>query len=178
MIAYLTTYQWLVEVEDGHGPVSITNSFATLPAPGSWWNDAWTYRKRITVDPTQVDEDLTNFTVLVDITDPDLAAYAQSNGDDIVFTDYNSIKVSHEIVSYDNVSGHLVAWVKASLSASEDTLLQMYFGNATAGNQEDVDGTWDNNFVMVQHLEETSGTHFDSTAFGNDGTTVVVTNQT
>ena len=72
----------------------------------------------------------------------------------------------------------MIAWVQVpGLSSSEDTTLYMYFGNSAAGDQQDVTGAWDSHFVMVQHLEETSGTHFDSTANHNDGTTVVVTNQ-
>jgi hypothetical protein len=62
-------------------------------------------------------------------------------------------------------------------SSTQDTLLYMYYGNASADNQENAEGVWDSHYGMVQHLEETSGTHFDSTSFNNDGTTVVVTDQ-
>jgi hypothetical protein len=46
----------------------------------------------------------------------------------------------------------------------------MYYGNATCESQENVEAVWDDNFKMVQHLNETTGTHYDSTANGNDGT--------
>ncbi len=45
----------------------------------------------------------------------------------------------------------------------------MYYGNATCESQENVDAVWDDNFKMVQHLNETSGIHKDSTLNGNDG---------
>ena len=46
----------------------------------------------------------------------------------------------------------------------------MYYGNPTCTSQENISGTWDSDFRMVQHLNETSGTHYDSTSYGNDGT--------
>jgi hypothetical protein len=46
----------------------------------------------------------------------------------------------------------------------------MYYGNPASGNQENITDVWDDNFKMVQHLEETSGNHYDSTSNGNTGT--------
>ena len=47
----------------------------------------------------------------------------------------------------------------------------MYYGNAGIGApQEDPENVWDDDFLMVQHLHETSGTHYDSTQYDNDGT--------
>ena len=175
---YGTTYQWMVEVDDGRGPVSQTYSLRTYPEPGSWWDVSWFGRRQITIDHTMVETNLSDFPVLVKITDPDLTTYAQNDGDDFLFTDANSIKLSHEVVRYDDLTGELIAWVKVpNLSSVNDTTLYLYFGNSTASNQEDVAGTWDSDFVMVHHLEEPSGTHFDSTAYDNDGTTIVVTDQ-
>ena len=146
--------------------------------PGGWWDSVWPYRKPLTIAHSTVDDDLTDFPVLVDITDSDLRIYALSSGDDVVFTDTNGFKLSHEIEFYDGVSGHLIAWVNVPLlSSTEDTILYMYFGNTDATNQEDPAGTWNNNYAMVQHLDETTGTHYDSTSNANDGTTVVVTDQ-
>jgi cysteine-rich repeat protein len=141
--------------------------------PGQWWNTAWPYRKELTIDSTQVEEDLTGFPVLIDITDADLAVSAQANGEDIVFTDINGSSLSHEIELYDGASRHLIAWVNVpSLLSTEDTTLYMYFGNGdVTSSQEDPAGTWaSNGHVMVQHLDETTGTHIDSTGKGNDGT--------
>ena len=140
--------------------------------PGEWFDTAWGFRKPLTIDATRVDEDLTGFPVLIDITDADLAASAQVNGEDILFTDINGSSLSHEIEFYDTDSGHLIAWVNVpSLLSTEDTTLYMYFANDdVTSSQEDVEGTWDSNHVMVQHLDEATGTHFDSTSNDNDGT--------
>ncbi len=136
-----------------------------------WYDNYWNYRKEITIDHTKVSVALTDFPVLVDITDSDLQSKAQTDGDDILFTDSSDTKLSHEIELYESGTGHLVAWVNVpSVSSSADTVIYIYYGNSLASNQEDVTNTWDSNYVMVQHLEETSGTHYDSTANDNDGT--------
>ena len=68
-------------------------------------------------------------------------------------------------------TGNLVAWVKIpTLSSTTDTIIYMYYGNAAAGTQENPNGVWDPGYVMVQHLEEVSGIHEDSTLNNNDGT--------
>ena len=141
------------------------------PVNADPWDSGWLYRKAVTIDNTLVDTTLGTFPVLIDIVDDDLAAKAQVNGDDIVFTDSEGVQLSHEIEFYE--TGHLVAWVKVpTLSSTEDTVLYMYYGNPAADNQEDPEAVWDSSFKMVQHLEETSGTHVDSTVNGNDGAPV------
>src|SRR5208337_2049468 len=118
-----------------------------------------------------VSADLTNFTVLIDITDADLANKAQSNGNDIVFADNYGNKLSHEIESFDSATGTLVAWVSVpALSSVSDTVLYMYYGNPSAVNQQNVAGTWDSNYVMVQHLGQAAGAFIDSTGYGNNCT--------
>ena len=133
-----------------------------------WWNSDWLYRKRITINHTNVDDDLTDFPVLVvNLDDSDLAIHAQLDGDDIVFVNKSGVKLAHEIEYYD--SGDLVCWVNViSLSGSSDTILYMYYGNSSCNSQENIAGTWNSNYVMVQHMNETSGIHYDSTNNDND----------
>jgi hypothetical protein len=47
----------------------------------------------------------------------------------------------------------------------------MHYGNPTIENQQNPSGVWDSSFAMVQHLEETSTSRYDSTVNHNDGTT-------
>jgi len=125
-------------------------------AAASWWDANWRHRKMITVDHTKVAANLTDFPVLIDISDSDLPLKAQPDGDDIVFTDSSANKLNHEIEYYDNNTGHLVAWVKVpSLSSTSDTVLYMYYSNAAASSQQNPTAVWDPDYVMVQHLEET-----------------------
>jgi len=137
-----------------------------------WWDKNWEYRKMIIIDHTKVQADQTDFTTLVYISsDADLAAHAQPDGDDIFFTDdNNSTKLSHEIENYSSTDGKLIAWVKNPIIyANTDTVLLMYYGNAGCSSQEDISNSWDSNFKLVQHLNESSGTLYDSTSNDNDG---------
>jgi phenylpyruvate tautomerase PptA (4-oxalocrotonate tautomerase family) len=116
---------------------------------------------------------LTNFPVLIDVTDNDLKTKALSSGNDILFMDGvgSANQLDHEIESYTSSTGHLVAWVRIpTLSSTVDTVFYMYYGNPTAANQQNKVGVWDSRFVMVQHLSEATGTHYDSTSHHNDGT--------
>ena len=132
----------------------------------------------IVINHTKIDCTLTNFPVLISIIDTDLKDDAQDNGNDVVFTDGSGNQLNHEIEYFDGGSGELVAWVNVtSLSSTSDTLLYMYYGNPDCDSMENVSGVWDSDFVMVQHLNETSGIHVDSTVFGNDGTAFNGVNQ-
>ncbi|UCF60250.1 MAG: DUF2341 domain-containing protein, partial [Anaerolineaceae bacterium] len=147
----------------------------------AWYDTAWSYRKKLTIDNTKVPADQTNFPVLVNLaSDSDLAAKAQNAptaGYDILFTSSNGTsKLSHEIEDFDDSTGELVAWVELSnLSSSTDTEFYMYYGNASAGNQQDVPGTWSNNFDAVYHLHDdfadSSGNHAAGTNNGSSDIT-------
>lgn len=118
----------------------------------------WSYYKTIKIDHTKVQGTLTNFPVLISITDSSgLGTYAQDDGDDIVFTDsINSMKLDHEIEEFQKSSGKLVAWVRVpSLTDGSDYTMRMYYGNPSCGNQQNPTGVWDTYYKMVQHLEET-----------------------
>ena len=143
---------------------------ASIAYSQDWYNIDWQYRKAITVNSSHVDANLTDFPLLIDVTDTELDSGVQPDGDDILFTsDDGTTKLAHEIESYS--AGDLVAWVRVpSLSSTTDTTVYIYYGNSGAANQENAAGVWDGNYAMVQHLEETSGTHNDSTSNSNNGT--------
>jgi uncharacterized repeat protein (TIGR02543 family) len=168
-LAFSTTYTWTVTATDGTHTATKTFSFTTM-ALSPWYNTEWQYRKPIVINYTNVAVDQTNFPVLIDLTDADLAAKAQPDGDDILFTDQNRVKLSHQIEQYDNVTGHLVAWVKVPyLSSTTYTVLYMYYGNPTCENQQNPNDVWDANYMLVLHLNEKAGTLYDSTANKNNG---------
>ncbi len=122
-----------------------------------YYNSSFQYRKKITIDGTKVQGSLNNFPVLISIIDGGLASKAQSNGNDILFTDVNGVKLNHEIESYNGATGDLKAWVKVpALSYSVDTVIYIYYGNPGASNQQNKTAVWDANYKMVQHLDRKS----------------------
>jgi len=120
---------------------------------------AWLYRKKITIDSTKVTATLTDFPVLVSITDADISAAARADGFDIYFTDDDgSTKLDHELERWDNGTGELIAWVKVpSLPNAVDKDLYVYYGNSGAADQQNAPGVWSNGYVGVWHLREDPG---------------------
>ena len=142
-----------------------------------WVQCDYQFRKKITIQASQVMADQTGFPVLISLpSDSDLAASARNDGYDISFTASDGLaKLSHQIERFDGTTGELAAWVKVpNVSSSINTDIYVYYGNPTATNQEDPDGVWDANYLGVWHLDETgSGALFeyrDSTANANHGT--------
>jgi len=79
---------------------------------------------------------MANYLILIDLIDNNQSTFAQLIGNDIVFTNNNVIKLSHEIESYDSTTGHLVAWMKIpSLSSTVNTSIYMYYSNPSALDQ-------------------------------------------
>ncbi|UCE38691.1 MAG: DUF2341 domain-containing protein, partial [Thermoplasmata archaeon] len=147
-----------------------TSSFYTV-SDEEFLNDAWLYKKNITINSSQVESDLSNFPVLISITDSDLASKANIDGNDIYFTKSDgTTRLNHEIESYDSSSGELVAWVNVtSLSSSSDTYIYMYYGKPNCFSMANPEGVWDSAYVGVWHLSEMYGTIYDSTSNDNDG---------
>ncbi|MEM2589387.1 MAG: DUF2341 domain-containing protein [Candidatus Bathyarchaeia archaeon] len=170
-LTYSTTYVWTVTATDGANTISKTFTFKVMDL-SPWYNTDWRYRKAIIIDHTKVVADQTNFPVLIDLTDPYLKTKAQPDGADILFTDQNQVKLSHEIEHYDNITGRLIAWVKVpSLSSTVNTVIYMYYGNSYCENQQNPTEVWTENYKLVLHLNEETGVHQDSTVYRNNGLT-------
>jgi hypothetical protein len=135
------------------------------------WYKGWGYRQKLTINYNYVSNNLVDFPIL--ITETNIAAglftNALANGDDILFTATDgTTKLSHEIESYDAVNETMATWIKIpALSATTNTDVYVYYDNYAAANQEDVTNVWANGYVGVWHLNEQSGTNFDSTVSGN-----------
>ncbi|MBN1671744.1 MAG: DUF2341 domain-containing protein, partial [Kiritimatiellae bacterium] len=143
------------------------------------WRSGYARRMAITIDSSKISgtEPLTNFPVLIDITDPELATRANggyvrhASAYDILFTtDDGATRLDHEIETHWADTGHLVAWVRiASLPTDEDTLIYLYYGNPyVTVSQENAPAVWPD-YVAVWHLDETGEMHVDSTGHAYDG---------
>jgi hypothetical protein len=151
-----------INAQSGFGDFVIGN---TSP----WYKAAWLYRVALTIDHTKVAGPLTNFPVLISLTNSALQQYAQASGNDLLFTlNDGTTKLAHEIESYTNSNGSLVAWVNVPLlSATSDTLLYLYYGNSSATNQQSVAATWNSSFKGVWHF---NNVFIDSTSNNYVGT--------
>lgn len=135
----------------------------------------YNFRKKFNIDNTQVaGTSHSNFPVLINITDADLATVANSgrvqnvNGFDIAFTSADgSTQLDHELESYNASTGQVLAWVRfPTLSGTVDTDFFIYFGNDSQTTDQSSSSTWDNNYQVVLHMDDVN----DATSNSNDGT--------
>jgi len=172
-LTYGGAYRWYINVTDGPHWTRKVFSFETgYPSQFDAFDFGWLYRKQITIDHTQITDDLDNFPVLISTIDADLMK-AQEDGGDILFMNGAGVAVKqrHEIETFDVSSGKLVAWVNINdLSSNEDTVFYMYYGNPDCINQEYPEKTWDSHHKAVWHMNDaTPSTIEDSTSDGITG---------
>jgi len=166
---------------------------ALIPIPSvradPGWLTGWDKRVKITIDSGDIDTALTDFPILIYLSDS-----SGINGEDITFVfdevGANSLKIAvtlsdgttecyTEIEKWD--LGNEKAWIWTKISAISnvaDTEVYLYYDNDHADNTNYVGavGTntaevvWDDNFIAVLHLSESSGTFLDSTSNDNDAT--------
>ncbi len=129
--------------------------FEDRTAGTAWYRaDPWTRRIPITIDPAPVDADLTDFPVLVSMSNATLGAEAQPDGSDIRFVAADGVTpLDHELERFDPASGTLVAWVRVpTVSSAAPTAAYLLFGAANAPDQQTIRTTWDVGAVGVWHL--------------------------
>jgi hypothetical protein len=135
----------------------------------------WSYRKKITIDETKVDADLTDFPVLVKLTSSNFDfSKARSDGYDIRFTSSDGTTLlKYERERHDATNQVAEYWVKVpSVSGSANTDFYIYFGNSSASDGADPTNVWDTNFHTVYHLGESASPSQDSTITNQDLTWV------
>ena len=147
--------------------VSGSGTSAVIQLSGSAGPDNTQYRKKITFDNTTVNlgvtsENQTNFPVLIKLesgTDIDYSK-TQDNGEDIRFLDADdSTVLSYEIEEW-NESGTSYVWVKVpqiDINSSTD-FIYLYYGSASAVDEQSPTGVWGTNYSVVYHLNEPVGT--------------------
>ncbi len=145
---------------------------------GAWYDTNWVYRYRLTFNNTSHSSNLTDFPVLVKLTASNFNfAHAKSDGADVRFTDSNGTSLlEYEIEKWDSVGQEALVWVKVpQIDASSNTdFVFAYTGNPAASDAQNVNSTWDSNYIMVQHLDQAGANgdpaYIDSTADGLIGT--------
>ena len=143
--------------------------FAAGFAQGGF-NDDWAYKASLTFSGYSGAEMLTNFPVLVGMTNFSGFSYSQvavASGGDLRFVDADGAELNFEIESW-NPSGDTFVWVQVP-TLTNNAAITAYWGNAAATLPAyATDGsTWSNGYVAVYHFPETSGTCGDSSPQAN-----------
>ena len=157
------------------------------------WLSGWAKRRKITIDHGKIDNDLTDFPILIylssnsGINNTDVTSIFDEVGSNrkkiAVTTSDGETQCYVEIEKWDAVNEEAWLWVKVpNISATEDTILYIYYDNTQPDNTDYVGDpgetpaqqVWSNGFVAVYHLNrDPSGTapqEIDSTGNGHDGT--------
>jgi len=197
--SYLTSSTFTVQFLGGTETSDITqdnwNIDATLLhvwTSASTWRSGWDKRVKITIDHNGIDSDLSNFPVLVYLSNS-----SGLNNDDVTFvfdevgSNRKKIAVTEsdgttqcyaEIEKWDVANQKAWLWIRApSISSAIDTVLYLYYDKDHADNTNYVgdigssaaQNVWDSSFKGVWHLSETSGgvgAVKDSTSNNNAGT--------
>ncbi|MHA1977688.1 MAG: DUF2341 domain-containing protein [Candidatus Hodarchaeales archaeon] len=157
-ISIFSLFVWLVFLIVFSNPIAnISNATSVYVGDNSFLD-----KLEITIDNTLVQDDLTNFPLLFKIINSDLST-SQTDGDDIIFYDETGTsQLDHEIELFNHSSGELVAWVRIPyLSSSEDTIIQMLFGNPSVTNSESPSAVWAeyDGVYHLSQLKDATGVH-------------------
>jgi hypothetical protein len=138
-------------LEPPDGAPDVTDPDAPPAGPG--------VQRTITIDAGQVPSTLVDFPLYVAISDPQLGQKAGHDGADIHFVAADgTTRLDHELQRWDPGAGHLEAWVRVPLLASNtDTVLALRYGDPAAAAPANPTGVWRNGFAAVWHLEDPIG---------------------
>jgi hypothetical protein len=178
-------FDYYAFVCDDDGNCSSSKAGSFLVRDASWWNTSWTNRRVVTFNNATSSSNLTSFPVLVELNDTTTSLHAanidysktQNLGEDIRFINYDGTELDYEIESWNEAATSTI-WVRTpTIEGSTSTQhFWMYYNNTEASDNSTTTGVWDENFIMVHHLQESdidggSNDIKDSTRNTNHGTT-------
>jgi len=102
-----------------------------------WYNSSWTYRQKITVDATKVDEVFSLLPIYTSRLNLDFFDNAKAGAADIRITQSDgTTEIARYVVAHDATAhtGLILANVLADVSISTDTDYYVYYGNAAASD--------------------------------------------
>ncbi|MEF8846594.1 MAG: DUF2341 domain-containing protein, partial [Bacteroidales bacterium] len=117
------------------------------------------FQRDITIDHNKIDEDLTDFPILVKLDSNNFDfSKCRPDGFDIRFFDVSGTSLSYDRERHDEPNEKGEYWVKVpGISSSENTVITMEYGNSSASDGEDAANVWnDGKFTSLWHLDEES----------------------
>ena len=153
----------------------LTLSTAAFAADSTWWNDAWTTRKQITIDTTaaagNITEPIGGATVLLRFSEGNWPTGAKPDFSDLRFVaddDKTLLPFHIEKLNVDFLEA--MVWVKLpDVKPNGKTTFWMYLisTDPKATKTEDVKGSFDADATLVFHFSETGAAANDATKNGN-----------
>lgn len=141
----------------------------------AWWNENWAYRQKIMLNTDGfLSENVTNdHPILIDVNSENTNFWGNvnTNGEDVRFVASNdTTDLNFHFEDFNNVSDVMVAWVRVNdtFNSASDTNIFLYYGNASASDGQNQEGTYSPDIVGAWHFDESSGNVFDSTSSNID----------
>lgn len=149
------------------------------------YSTSWTHYMEITIQSSQVDTDMTNYTVTLDLSDISSGhsfwTTVKSDGSDIRFTKSDgttelAVEVEGNNIDTTGKTGWVHFLYTGTLSSSSDTVVRMYYGNSGASYPaEDAtygrENAWNSNHRLVLHMSGASATAVDDTTSNDNDVT-------
>ena len=149
---------------------------STALAGGSWWDKAWTSRKKITVDTTatggNITEPVGGATVLLRLYDANFtfASAKEDLGDLRFVSEDDKTVLPHHVEKLDSLMGEALVWVKIpDIKPGAKNSFWMYFGSGDpkAVKSEDSHTCYDADTMLVFHFTESGAPAADATKNAN-----------
>lgn len=143
-------------------------------APGGYGSAV---RLNYTINHSQFSENLVNFPYPIFLNETNFFFnLAKSDGSDLCIFDSADNQLFHEITRWYYVPGssNAVVWVGVNISTTTDTVISLYFNTTTPCAGNNTNKTWDNDYQVVIHFNETSGQVNDATQYNRDSVTRTV----
>lgn len=148
----------------------------------AWWQPEWAYRKPITVDAGpqggNIGADAGRMPVLLRLHTGNFSFESvNETGADLRFVAGDDKTVlNHQIEQFDPLLGIALVWVDVpAVSASGKQQIWMYYGNRKAPASGNGQRVFDPDYTAVYHFNEPNVPARDTTAYGNQSQTPVVT---
>jgi len=132
---------------------------------GDWFDLAFQKRIPLTINGGQVPSTQTDFPLLINDTYPDMIGEVEA---EIRFAGTDLVQLEYEIAKFDNSTGELIAWTKKPTVSNGD-IVNIYFDNPGATDEQNSPGVYDANYNRVYHLnndaDDSTGNAEDLTIF-------------
>lgn len=116
----------------------------------NWWDELYTRRIPITINPYQIPEPQNDFQLLINSRFPDLVDHKL---DEIRFVGTERRPYDYEIQKFDSTTGKLIAWVKKP-TIQHGNVTYIHFDNPDAKDSQNPHTVWDDDYNAVFHFED------------------------
>ncbi len=132
--------------------VSLMILCSSISLADSWWDGHWQYRQRVDINAPEIAEDMTDFTLWMQLKDTQFArTLAQADGRDLRAVSAYGKTLPLEIVSWSQQGIRVCVRIPRISKLKSDRFFWLYFGNSRAEVAKPAT-VWDANRLGVFHL--------------------------